>query len=145
MLHLFFILLLTQQCYHRMGPPAVIIILSFSAALAALHPAYATDLAILSAFILAVHTGALFIKFRRRQHTESHIWAPRFDASTSDYPNVFAVLDLPEGSSRDQVDRAFRRLAVQLHPDRGQVTSDSAFIELMHARDAIIQNRLYRN
>jgi len=56
-------------------------------------------------------------------------------APTVDDPSTcpFAVLGLPKTASLDEIRRAFRRLALETHPDRGG--NEAAFIRVTWARD----------
>jgi hypothetical protein len=74
----------------------------------------------------------------RTQSRSSHArWdsaAFRFDRSnspTTRAPACFALLGIHDGSTVEDVRRAFRRLAFELHPDRGG--SHERFVELADA------------
>lgn len=56
--------------------------------------------------------------------------------------NSYKVLDLPENSTKEQVKRKYKKLAVKIHPDRNaDPKASDAFIVLTKAYEDIVEDR----
>ena len=49
---------------------------------------------------------------------EEHIKTQIF-ASFGEFSTLYGILGVPEEASKDEIKRAYRRLALKFHPDRG--------------------------
>jgi DnaJ-class molecular chaperone len=61
-------------------------------------------------------------------------------------PTAYEELGLPENASREEVKKAYRRLALQFHPDlNSSAEAESQFIRITEAYEEIMEGRKRRS